>query len=191
MGWRIQFVLYFSFLQASSSSDFWKSNKNCHYHYHMFYIFLSFLRPKVLLSLPSVLYFLGISTNWGTLPNSVFCVLLFRVLLFHLIMRFRKSVLWIWCYGFTIPGLVFRVLPLRIWCSGFSVPAFRVPPFRVPLFLVLLHALQTKQIATLKDNLKDCQLVQKSCYFKYGLTYPNKRSISLLWTPNFYYIPFN
>ena len=136
MGWRIQFVLYFSFLQASSSSDFWKSNKNCHYHYHMLYIFLSFLRPKVLLSLPSVLYFLGISTNWGTLPNSVFCVLLFRVLLFHLIMRFRKSVLWIWCYGFTIPGLVFRVLPLRIWCSGFSVPdlVFRHSVFRRSVF---------------------------------------------------------
>ena len=37
-----------------------------------------------------------------------------------------------------------------------------------------MQVLQNKQIVTSKDIMKDFRLVEKICYFKYGLTYPNK-----------------
>ena len=91
----------------------------------------------------------------GTLPDSVFRVLQFRIFPFHPIMRLHKSVFRISCSRFTIQDVLLPVLPFRFWCSRFSVLGFTISDlvfqhsvfhcFRVLLFLVLLHATSARQ----------------------------------------------
>ena len=83
---------------------------------------------------PRDLYFLIIFSSRCSLLDSVFRVLLFRVSLFLLLMRFHKLIFRIWCPGLAIPDLVFQVLPFRIWYCWFSVRSFTVPD------LVLRHS---------------------------------------------------